>query len=89
MACCDWETFEDSFLATWRKARHTPGEAMIDWKQARTDWKRNHCTGGEAASMQLRGLARDGEYLWLERANRRRGGNGDGGLAVERDPVAA
>jgi hypothetical protein len=85
MACCDWETFEDAFLATWRSARHTPGELLIDWRKARTDWKRHHCTGGEAATMQLRELARGGEYLWMAHRNKRNGG--DGGVAVERAPV--
>lgn len=85
MACCDWETFEDAFLASWRKARHTPGELLIDWNRARKDWKRNHCTGGEAASMQLREVAKGGEYLFMTRQNGRDGG--DGGMAVERAPV--
>lgn len=71
-ACCDWQTFEDGFLATWRrKANNNAGEALVDWVKAKKDWKRNHCTGSEAAAMQLQELAREGEYLWIERLNRR------------------
>lgn len=83
MACCDLETFKESFLAAWRKAKHQPSELLIDWRKARNDWKRHHCTGGEAATMQLREAAKGGEYLWMTRPNRR---DGDGGMAVE--PVA-
>ncbi len=64
MACCDWQTFEDGFLATWRKARPAPGELLIDWKRAKTNWERHHCTGGEAAKMQLGVLANEGLYCW-------------------------
>lgn len=66
MACCSWETFKNAFLGAWRQARHTPGELLIDWIRARKDWKRHHCTGGEAALMQLRALSKEGEYIWIE-----------------------
>lgn len=86
MACCDWDTFKDAFLGAWNRAKYTPSEVLIDWRRAKRDWKRYHCTGYEAATMQLQGLAKDSEYLWVARANRRRGG--DGGMAVERVPEA-
>lgn len=88
MTCCDWQTFEDSFLSTWR--RKNAGEALIDWVKVKRDWSRYHCTGGEAASMQLRALAKEGEYLWLEKFKPkfRNGRNDDdGGVLVCREPV--
>lgn len=81
MACCDWSTFEDSFLSAWR--RKNAGEALVDWSVAKKDWRRNHCTGGEAASMQLKKIAREADYLWLEML-RKRGGNDGGGSAIVR-----
>lgn len=78
MACCDWQTFEDGFLAAWRKARHTPGELLIDWRQAKTNWRRHHCTGGEAAKMQLVELANEGLDYW-EPPKPRLDDDGDGG----------
>lgn len=84
MACCNWETFEEAFLAAWRKAKHTPSELLIDWRKARTDWMRHHCTGGEAATMQLREFAKDGEYLWVMLPIRR---DDDGGMTVKPTPV--
>lgn len=78
MACCDWATFCDSLLATWRKKK--AGELLIDWDRAKTDWARHHCTGGEAAKMQLQMLARESDYLWLERVNKNRRDD-DGGIA--------
>lgn len=61
MACCDWDTFKGSLLASFAQAA-CPSN-LIDWKRARRDWSRYHCTGGEAASMQLRDLRQEGEYL--------------------------
>jgi len=69
MACCDWSTFKDSFLAAWLKKG--AGELLIDWPRAQKDWRRHHCTGGESASMQLQSLARESEYLWIEQLNAR------------------
>jgi hypothetical protein len=83
MSCCDWETFSEAFKVAFE--RKNAGLALIDWKRARRDWKRHHCTGGEAASMQLRDLAEEGEYLFLIRPNRR-GGNGDGGIVIKPKP---
>lgn len=82
MPCCDWETFEYAFLEAW--SRKGAGETLIDWKLAKMDWKRHHCTGGEAATMQLRELAMEADYLWLAKFNKKRGG--DGGLAVGQLP---
>lgn len=79
MACCDWETFKDSFIGAW--TRKGVGDLLIDWARAEIDWCRYHCTGGEAAKMQLQVLAREGDYLWLERLNNRQRGD-DGGLPV-------
>lgn len=85
VACCDWQTFEDSFLTAWR--RKSAGEALIDWGRAHRDWKRYHCTGGESASMQLRSLANEGIYLWFEKIKPRKGNDGEGGVCVSREPV--
>ena len=85
MACCDWQTFKDSFLAAWRRKK--TGEALIDWVRAERHWKRYHCTGGEAALMQLRDLANEGLYLIFERIRPQRRDDGDGGLAVSREPA--
>lgn len=79
MACCNWSTFKESFLAAWR--RKGAGELLIDWKQAEVDWRRHHCTGGEAATMQRQKLVREADYLWLEQLNKKDGG-GEGGLAL-------
>lgn len=79
MACCDWETFYDGFVNTWSKAK--AGDALIDWRRARRNWSRNHCTGGEAASMQLRALKLEGEYLFSTGRGKRNGG-GDGGAPI-------
>lgn len=86
MACCDWETFKSGFLAAWKLK--CASELLIDWKCAKRDWKRYHCTSGEAASMQLRKLAKEGNYLWLEILNngKRNGGDGDGGVVVRPMP---
>lgn len=86
MACCDWQTFEDSFLYSWR--RKNVGELLIDWVKAKRDWKRYHCTGGEAASMQLCKLYREADYLWLSpRPNRGDDDGGGGAVVVPRQPV--
>lgn len=85
MACCDWQTFEDSFLHAWR--RKNAGEALVDWVTANRHWKRYHCTGGEAASMQLHALAEEGLYLWLEKFKPKKGNDGEGGVSVRREPV--
>lgn len=79
MSCCDWQTFSDAFTAAFK--RKNAGAELIDWKRAKKDWRRHHCTGGEAASMQLRDLANEGEYLFLMR--NKRGGNDDGGVSAE------
>lgn len=80
MPCCDWNTFTESFLDAWRRKGF--GEVLIDWKKAKRDWRRFHCTGGEAARMQLVELAKEGAYLWLERfqVKKRRPGDDEGGL---------
>lgn len=86
MSCCDWETFESSFRSAWR--RKNAGETLIDWVVAKRDWKRNHCTGGEAASMQLGKLAREADYLWLAKLRKRGDDDGGGGAVVHpREPV--
>lgn len=87
MACCDWQTFEDSFLHAWR--RKNAGEALIDWALAKRYWRRHHSTGAEAASMQLQALAEEGLYLWLEKFKPKKGNDDDddGGITVCREPV--
>jgi hypothetical protein len=85
MACCDWDTFKDAFLSTWHKARHMPSELLIDWKRAQFNWKKHHCTGGEAATMQLNKLTKEGEYIWLESSRKRN--DDDGGMAIDRIPL--
>jgi hypothetical protein len=60
VSCCDWQTFEESLLHAF--ACQAVPCILIDWKRARRDWKRHHCTGSEAASMQIRDLRMDGEY---------------------------
>jgi hypothetical protein len=85
MACCNWDTFNEGFVFAWR--HKGVGELLIDWKQAKKDWKRYHCTGGEAASVQLRFLAQEGTYLWLERFNEGKGGDyGGGGVTIHPIP---
>ncbi|MDD5056581.1 MAG: hypothetical protein PHQ60_02310 [Sideroxydans sp.] len=54
---------------------------LIDWVLAKRYWRKFHCTGGEAASVQLKVLSKESDYLWLEKLNNKRGG-GDGGLGV-------
>lgn len=66
MTCCDWPTFEAAFRHAWETKG--AGPALIDWAKAERDWRRHHCTGGEAARMQLQALAREADYLWLQRA---------------------
>ena len=61
--CCAWEDFKLSLLNTF--ARNACPSSLIDWKKARRDWKRYSCTGYEAASMQLRELKSDSEYVLL------------------------
>lgn len=79
MACCGWQTFEEGFLATWRGARHAPSELLIDWTLAKKYWSRYHCTGGEAAGVQLKALSREGDYAFIEQLNKKfRGGEGGG-----------
>jgi hypothetical protein len=80
MACCDWQTFEEGFLGEWDRAKHSPSKLLIDWKLAKKYWSRYHCTGGEAARVQLKVLSKECEYLWIEKFNKKRGD--DGGLSV-------
>lgn len=68
MACCDWNTFTDAFLGAWRKARHNPSPLLIDWRQAEHQWRRHHCTGGEAACVQLKALSAEANFLWVSKA---------------------
>lgn len=86
MPCCDWQTFEDGFLAAWR--RKGAGELLIDWKRAKRDWRRHHCTGFEAASMQLRDLSREGEYLWSMPGGPKGEGGGGGRRPINPKPLA-
>ena len=62
-ACCEWDTFQESLLGSWRRARHNPSPLLIDWRQARLHWKRYGCTGGESATMQLQQLASEADAL--------------------------
>ena len=78
MACCDWSDFEIGVVAAFRK-RGAP-DALIDWQRARKDWKRHHCTGGEAAAMQLLDLSSESDYLRMQPKPRNKGN--DGGLLV-------
>lgn len=64
MACCEWETFKDGFLGFWRQARHNPSPLLIDWKDAEHLWRRHHCTGGEAARVQIQALREESNFLW-------------------------
>jgi hypothetical protein len=59
--CCSWEDFRLSVLKAF--ARNGAPSILIDWKRARRDWKRYSMTGGEAASMQLRDLGKEREYV--------------------------
>jgi hypothetical protein len=61
--CCDWETFEDAFLAAWQDARVAPATCLIDWKLARRHWNRYGMTGFEAAWTQRKALSDDAMYL--------------------------
>lgn len=70
MACCDWETFEEAFRAAWRRAKRSPSPLLVDWDQARLYWDRYHCTGFEAARVQLTALDKEGEFLIIEQLNR-------------------
>lgn len=64
MACCEWDTFKDGFLGVWRQAKHNPSPLLIDWKQAEHLWRRHHCTGGEAARVQISALSEEANFLW-------------------------
>lgn len=79
MPCCEWNDFQTGVKLAFKAAR--AGELLIDWKRAKRDWKRYHCTGPEAASMQLRDLRNDGEYNFMAPIPRKPRG-GDGGVAV-------
>lgn len=79
MPCCEWDDFEASVKLAFKEKN--ADEILIDWKQAKRDWKRYHCTGAEAASMQLRDLARDGEYNYSVPSPRPKRG-GEGGIAI-------
>lgn len=73
--CCDWETFEDGFLAAWSDTRVAPARCLIDWKLARRHWNLYGMTGYEAAWTQLKVLSDEAMYLrgsWP-------GGDEDGG----------
>lgn len=85
MACCDWATFEASFLSAWQSKG--AGEALIDWKRATKDWRRYHCTGAEAASMQLRNFVVESDYLWLAKFRKRDEDGSGSALVSNRQPV--
>lgn len=70
MACCDWIDFKRGFLAKWSESKPAPALDLIDWKKARTDWRRYHCTGAESASMQLRDLRNEGDYNRISKERR-------------------
>ncbi len=78
MACCDWQTFVEGFRDTWRRAKHSPSDLLIDWDLAKKYWSRYHCTGGEAATGQIKELFQEANYLWLERFNGKGGKEDDG-----------
>ena len=78
MACCDWNDFEIGVTAAFR--RRGAADVLIDWPRARKDWKRHHCTGGEAAAMQLLDLSSEGDYLRVQPKPQNR--DNDGGLLV-------
>lgn len=80
MPCCEWDDFEASVKLAFKEKN--ADEILIDWKLAKRDWKRYHCTGAEAASMQLRELARDGEYNHMVPTLRKPRRGGDGGIAI-------
>ena len=80
--CCDWETYEESFLAAWARAKGAPAECLIDWKLARRHWKRYGMTGYEGAWTQLKRLSEEADYLrgfWP-------GGDGGGGHGPRKTP---
>lgn len=65
MACCDWETYRDSFLGAWARDKTKASVLLIDWKKAKNAWQKYHCTGGEAARAQLTMLKKEAEYQWI------------------------
>jgi hypothetical protein len=86
VSCCDWDTFETGFIRAWHTGSRRsapPSTLLIDWARARRDWKRYHCTGFEAAFMQLRDLSDDSLYIhvtdWRPGPGGASGGNGGGG----------
>lgn len=85
MACCDWDTFRDGFLNTWRRDRHNPSPLLIDWKKARRFWHRHHCTGGEAARTLLQDLKCEANFLW---ATTRKDAEDESGQPVAALPTA-
>lgn len=88
MACCDWDTFSDGISAAFKRANI--GLALIDWKRAKRHWKKYHCTGAEAAHMQIQDLRREGEYLFSVQEYRRIDDDEDGGVNVFRpSPIPA
>ena len=54
MPCCDFETFCCGLRKGFDKKKI--GWALIDWKAAKTQWQKYHCTGGESALMLIRSL---------------------------------
>lgn len=65
MSCCDWDDFRLGLLSAWQRDKHKPSELLINWRLARKYWKRHHCTGGEAASVQIHSLRAESDYLWF------------------------
>jgi hypothetical protein len=63
MACCDWETFKQGLTVAF--AERAVPSSLIDWKRAKRDWSRHHCTGAESAIMQIAAINREGEYAYL------------------------
>jgi hypothetical protein len=54
-----WEQFESDFLYYWRQSKYPAPEILIDWKLARSHWKRYHCTAGEHVRLQIGILLND------------------------------
>lgn len=48
--CCDWDTFLTSLMAAAHR-RQFP-LILVNWCEARRDWRRHGCTGGEVIQMQ-------------------------------------
>lgn len=85
MACCEWEDFKLGVETAFQ--RHACPSALIDWDRMERCWSRYHCTGAEAASMQLLDMASVADhYRCLQ--DRHPGEGDDGGLVCDGAPVA-